>query len=266
MDDSQLQNLEDRTYNKYEAADDKWADPFAELDALKVREARGSDGDIDSSTETESKAKRERKAKVRSKKFKSLKKAVDRAKYFKSQDAVETVLGLSKERFDSSVELNIELKKDTLNGEISLPHGTGKQIRVEIFSDKTIEKIEKKQLDFEVLLAKPDDMAKIAKYARILGPKGLMPNPKNGSVTPDPESKAKELTSGGKISFKSEKKAPLIHLMIGKRSQGIEKVQENLNAVFKTINPRQIKKAYLSSSMGPGLRLDLNSFDASLTK
>lgn len=264
MDDSQLQELESRSYNKYDtgkpAVEDKWADPFAELDALKAREARIAAGEDENEAATP-KAVRVRKAKVRSKKFKHLKHQVDRSRAYKASEAIKSILELSKEAFDATIELNLELKRDAMSGEISLPHGTGKQTRVEIFSDALVEKIEKKQLDFDILLAKPADMGKIAKYARVLGPKGLMPNPKNGTITPDPETRAKELTAGGKISFKTEKKAPLVHLAVGKRSQGPEKVQENLTAVFKAINPRQVKKAFLATSMGPGIRLDIASLE-----
>lgn len=196
--------------------------------------------------------------KIRSKKYQALKSSLDRVKLYKPEDAIKTLLGVSNEKFDSSIELHLQMKKGGLSGNLELPHAAGKAKKVVIFNEEILSQIEAKKTDFDILIAKPSDMPKLAKYARILGPKGLMPNPKNGTISQKPEDAFKNF-SGNKFSYKTEKKAPLIHLVIGKKSMGEKALIENLNSILTGINSRQIKFGHICTSMSPSLKLEINS-------
>jgi len=258
MDQSQQEelNYKDSNDNKYSSAFDM-PDEF-DLISQESKKTESSEENSEDKKNSKKSTKKFNK-KVRSKKFLNLKKMVDSQKLYPIDQAIKLVIEINKEKFDPSKELNLVMKKDKLSGEVKLPHGTGKEKAVEVFSQKTIKKIESKKIDFDVLIAKPQDMGKIAKFARILGPKGLMPNPKNGTISQDPEKAAKDLK--GKMIFKTEKKAPLIHLTIGKRSFGDKKLKENLIACLKAVNYKLAKKASICTSMSPGINLDLNSIE-----
>jgi len=263
MDENQEQQVQQASYNKYTK---RSSDPFdlpeefamiAAADEARRQAAKSQDGEAAPSTETSLEKKvKLRVKKIRSHHFKNLKAKVDPKQKLSISDAVAKVIELSQENFDASIELNIVSKKDTLSGSINLPHGTGKQKKVVVFSDAILKQIEEKQINFDILVAKPEDMGKLAKYAKILGPKGLMPNPKNGTVSKDPEKSAKDL-GGNKLHYKTDKKAPLIHLIVGKRSFGLDKLCDNITAIIKAIDPKKIKSATLGSSMSPAVKLDL---------
>lgn len=170
--------------------------------------------------------------------------------------AVALLKEISRVKFDPSVELHLNLIVDKVGGELQLPHGTGKTVRVEIASDKTLVKLNDNKIDFDVLIAAPMMMPKLAKYAKILGPKGLMPNPKNGTISSDPEAAAKKF-AGGLIHYKSEPKAPLMHLVVGKLSFKNEDLIDNLRAVINAVAPKNISAAFICSSMSPSIRLQL---------
>jgi len=140
------------------------------------------------------------------------------------------------------------------SADLSLPHSAGKLVKVVIANDKVLADIEKGEIDFDILLATPELMPKLAKLARILGPKGLMPNPKNGTLTPKPEIKKKELEAGA-FTLKTEKKAPLMHLVIGKVSMDDKQLKENLVAVIKALKNKIVKLA-IAPSMGPAIKVD----------
>lgn len=169
-------------------------------------------------------------------------------------EAIKLLRGVSLAKFDPSVELHLNLKTEKLAGELQLPHGSGKKLRVEIATDKTLTKLNDNQIDFDVLIAPPAMMPKLAKYARILGPKGLMPNPKNGTISPDPAAAAKKF-AGGLTRYKSEAKAPLLHLIIGKLSFTDAQLEANLNAALNTVKSKNIADAFLCTSMSPSVRL-----------
>ena len=101
-------------------------------------------------------------------------------------------------------------------------------------------------------------MPKLARVARVLGPRGLMPNPKNGTVSPKPDEVAKKF-AGGQMNFKTEAKAPILHMVVGKMSFGNQKLQENIKVALQTVSVKNVKNATLKSTMSPGLRLDLSS-------
>lgn len=176
-----------------------------------------------------------------------------------SMDAASAVALIKKmkhAKFDESIDMHLSLGSVGLKGEVSLPHGTGKKVRVVVVSDDVIAKIESGVVDFDVLIARPDDMPKLSKLARVLGPKGLMPNPKKGTVTTNTADAVKKF-EGGSIQFKSEAKFPLIHQQVGKASFTDEQLVENIQSFIKAIGLSNIKEAYLAASMTPSIKLSI---------
>ena len=211
--------------------------------------------------ETAKKAAKKKKAKVkvRSKRYQEVMKLVDKEKLYPLTDAISLVKQTSLTKFDGTVELHVSLNPLTLGDKkdyrtaVSLPHGTGKEVRVAIADDKIVAEIEAGKINFDILVAHPTMMAKLAKVARVLGPRGLMPNPKTGTVSPDPEKRAKELSSG-QVNLKTEPGNPLIHMPIGKVSFEDKKIAENVKAVLKALGTK-VAKVTLSATMGPGVKV-----------
>lgn len=211
--------------------------------------------------ETAKKAAKKKKAKVkvRSKRYIEVMKLVDKEKLYPLTDAISLVKQTSLTKFDGTVELHVSLNPLTLGDKkdyrtaVSLPHGTGKEVRVAIADDKIVAEIEAGKINFDILVAHPTMMAKLAKVARVLGPRGLMPNPKTGTVSPDPEKRAKELSSG-QVNLKTEPGNPLIHMPIGKVSFEDKKIAENVKAVLKALGTK-VAKVTLSATMGPGVKV-----------
>lgn len=202
---------------------------------------------------------------VRSNSYKKVAEKVDSSRTYSLKEAVTLLPELKRAKFDETVELHITFVEGSVSGSTILPHGTGKQTRVAIANaadekalDALLKSIESGTIDFDVLIATPDAMPKLARAARILGPKGLMPNPKNGTVTPKAEEEAKKF-EGGQINFKTEAKFPLLHVSIGKVSFGDDKIKDNAKAVFNAISAKKIKNATLKSTMSPAIRLDVTS-------
>ena len=194
--------------------------------------------------------------KIRGKNYQSARAQVDKTKTYEPQAAIELVKKLSFTKFDATLEAHAVVKKIGTNYTLTFPYSTGKQVKVAIFSDKVLKQIEDGKLDFDVLLATKADMPKLTKLARTLGPKGLMPNPKNGTLTQDPAAKKKELEAGS-IQLKTEKKAPLIHLTFGKISMDDKALVENLQALIKVLG-LDLSKLSIASSMSPGVRVKLD--------
>ena len=190
----------------------------------------------------------------RSKRFLEAKKLIDKSKTYPLTQAIKLLRQVSQVNFDASVELHCNLSIDKLAGELELPHGTGKKQKVEIASDKTLGKLKDNLIDFDVLIAEPTMMPKLAKYAKLLGPKGLMPNPKVGTITDKPMELKKKLSKGA-VRFKSEPKAPLIHLVIGKLSFKDSQLEDNLKTAIQTIKSKNITACHLCSSMSPSIKL-----------
>lgn len=199
-----------------------------------------------------------RKKRARSKKYQTVAKLVDKNKTYALEQALELLPRLKLSNFDETVELHINTSENGISGNLTLPHGTGKKTKVAIADDKLIAEVEKGKIDFDVLLATPDTMPKLAKVAKFLGPRGLMPSPKNGTITQNPQELIKKYERG-QINFRTESKAPIIHLSVGKLSTGSEKLAENIKAVLLAIQAAKIKKAVLKSTMSPGIKLDISS-------
>lgn len=220
-----------------------------------------------------------------SKRIKESRKSVDIEKIYPLKDAVQTLSQFKPTKFDETVELHFHLNtnpKETdqsIRGTVVLPHGLGKKIRVAVFckgeleakakaagadlvgSTELIEKVANGFLDFDVVVASPDMMRDLSKLGKVLGPRGLMPTPKAGTVTMDIE-KAINEAKAGKIEFKSDKQAG-IHVGVGKRSFSSDKILENALTVITAVNQVKpgsvkgslIKSLSLSTTMGPGIRV-----------
>ena len=200
--------------------------------------------------------KTKRTEKKRGKKYLESKKKFDSTKTFSPSEAVKIVKDTSYSKFDGTVELHLVVKKAGTSIQVALPHQAGRTKKVEIASDKTIEKLKEGKIDYDVLVATPDMMPKLVPFARILGPKGLMPNPKNGTLVTDP--KKLSSFSASTITIKTEREAPLVHTVVGKVSQEDEEIVENIEAILKALGGgKQIIRGYLKATMGPAIKLKI---------
>lgn len=203
------------------------------------------------------KTKKEKFAKVRttSKRHKENEVLVSKSTLYPTDKAIETLKKFKVSKFDETVELHVNVKEKGVSGQVVLPHGTGKTLRIVVADDGILADVEKGKINFDVLVATPSMMPQLAKVARVLGPRGLMPNPKNGTITDKPEEAIKKL-SAGQVSFKTESAAPIIHVSIGKLSFDDKKLSENMNAMLSAIGEANIKSAILKSTMSPAIRLE----------
>ena len=220
------------------------------------------------------------------KKYVESTKLVESAKVYESAEAFDLVCKTAKAKFDETVELHVRLGVDSrhadqqVRGAVVLPNGTGKKVRTLVFckADKeqaakdagadyiadndTVAKINGGWMDFEVVIATPDMMGVVGRLGKVLGPRGLMPNPKAGTVTPD-VAKAVQEAKAGKIEYRLDK-ANIIHCPIGKASFGAEKLEQNFNALMEAVakakpaaaKGQYIKSCTVSSTMGPGVKVN----------
>lgn len=195
--------------------------------------------------------------KARGKKYLAARSKVDPNATYSPEDAAKLVKETSTSKFVGSVEMNIVLLKDKLgSSSVTLPNSTGATKKIEVASDETLKKLAAGKVDFDVLIATPAMMPKLVPFAKLLGPRGLMPNPKNGTISDNPE-KAKESFGENTLHLKLQKDAPLLHLLIGKVDQDGKTLAENMLAVLDTIGRSNVKKAVVSASMGPSVKLAL---------
>ena len=194
---------------------------------------------------------------VRGKRYITAKSFVDRTKTYSIDEAISLAKKTHYAKFQGSLEINLVLRgEEGVNVEVAFPFATGRTVTVAIASDELLKEIEKGNIAFTKLVAHPSMMPKLAKLARILGPKGLMPNPKDGTVTPDPEKRKKEL-EGGAVTVKAEKKAPLVHFVIGKLSQAESELAANLRALLKAYPAGKVVRCVVAGTMGPGIKVRL---------
>ncbi|MCC6711476.1 MAG: hypothetical protein IT416_03970 [Candidatus Pacebacteria bacterium] len=212
---------------------------------------------VESPEDQAEKATKQIKVRTHSKKYVSVKSKVDKTKKYDLMAAIELVKKLSYTTFDGTISAELVVREEGISAEVTLPHQTGQSKKVVIASEAVLKEIEAGNLDFDILVSSPDFMPKLAKFARILGPKGLMPNPKNGTLTPNPERAVKEL-SAGKMLIKTERKAPLMHISIGKVSMDSKAIAENIQALMKPLQGKALRLA-LSASMSPGVKVDLET-------
>lgn len=201
------------------------------------------------------------------KKLREASKLVEKNKEYSIKEALELATKTSTTKFDATVELHINLNLDprqadqNLRDTVVLPSGTGKTVRVAVADEDLLKKLDKNIIEFDVLIATPEFMPKLGKYARVLGPKGLMPNPKSGTVTTDVD-KAVEQAKAGRVEYRVDSTG-IIHLGIGKVSFGADKLMANAQAIFASVKnnkPGSIKGNYVSSitvatTMGPGIKV-----------
>ena len=224
-----------------------------------------------------------------SKGYRKVAELVDRTKLYAPLDAVKLAKQTTTVKFDATVEVAMRLGIDPrkadqmVRGTVNLPHGTGKTVRVIAFAtgqkaaeaeaagadavgtDELVARIQEGWLDFDAAIATPDQMSKIGRIARILGPRGLMPNPKTGTVTMD-VAKAVQDIKGGKIAFRVDKHSNL-HLIIGKTSFSESQLIDNYAAVLDEVmrakpsaaKGKYLKKVFLATTMGPGIPVDPNA-------
>lgn len=210
------------------------------------------------------------KIKPRSKKYKQAIEDLDRGQFYPINEAVELAIKSSYSKFTGSLEVHINTKQANIRGLVSLPFMTGKKLRILAFGkgaensgadftgdEEKINEISKGKVDFDILITTFEWMPKLAKVAKVLGPKGLMPNPKNGTIADDLK-KAVESFQAGKTEYKTESKAAVIHLSLGKLNQPKEELSENTKILLAAIGKSKIKNVYLTPTMGPSFRVDIN--------
>ncbi len=216
-------------------------------------------------------------------------KSYDRSKAYELQEATKIVIDNAKAKFDETIELHVRLGVDPrqadqqVRGVLVLPNGTGKTLRVLVIAkgekadaalaagadyvgaEEVIARIQKDNwFDFDVVITTPDMMGMVGRIGRVLGPKGLMPNPKSGTVTMDVAKAIKEVKAG-KVEYRLDKTA-IIHVAIGKKSFGVEKIAENFSALMDAIvkakpaaaKGQYIKSVTMTSTMGPGVKVNYN--------
>ncbi len=217
--------------------------------------------------------------------------AIDREHHYPLAEAVKIVKGSAKAKFDETIEVSMNLGIDakhtdqTVRGVVNLPNGTGKKVRVAVFAkgakaeeakkagadlvgaEDLAEQIQKGEMNFDRCIATPDMMAIVGRLGKVLGPRGLMPNPKVGTVTND-VAQAIGAVKGGQVQYRAEK-AGLIHAGVGKASFSEQQLVENINAFVGAVARAKptgikgvfVKKVSISSTMGPGLKLDLATLE-----
>jgi large subunit ribosomal protein L1 len=257
------------------------------------KEARKEAGDTTpQSEEAESHAKKGKapvtrpRIERRGKNYRKVAEQVESEKVYSLAEALELATKTSPVKFDASVELHVRLGVDprqadqNIRATVSLPNGTGKKIRVAVFApdadvekatkagadiagdDEFLKQLDKEELNFDILVTTPQYMPKLGKYARLLGPRGLMPNPKSGTVAAD-VAKAVTEAKAGRVEYRVDKQA-IVHLSIGKVSFGAEKLLVNANVFFDSLRsqkPASLKGAYVkttsvSTTMGPGIKVE----------
>lgn len=191
--------------------------------------------------------------------IRAAKSKVDPQKKYELVEAVKLLKSTNITKFASTVTLHINLvtKDAPTRVEVTFPHMAGAAKRVAIVTDELLKDIENAKIEFDILVTSPAFMPRLAKYAKVLGPKGLMPSPKAGTVTADPEKKAKEFALG-KTVVKAEAKFPLMHVTVGKIDQPEAELVENVRALLEAVKLKNVTKATLASTMSPGIKLQLN--------
>ena len=222
----------------------------------------------------------------RGKKYQEAAKLVEKNKLYNLKDAIDLAIKTNPAKFDASVEIHARLSVDPRQADqnirttMVLPNGNGKTVRVAVFApldvcktakaagadiaedEEFLKQLEKGDINFDILIATPQYMSKLGKFARLLGPKGLMPNPKAGTVTMDVEKAVKE-SKAGKIEYRVDKQA-IVHIGVGKISFGTDKLMENANAFFSSLKAQKpaslkgsyVKSVFVTTTMGPSIQIE----------
>ncbi len=287
MEDKPKKITKDKDTESFAKAGKRSVKAVQEKTALVAKEAKKADTTSDQPPKIVPKKNRT-KLEKRSKKYRQIAELVDKSKVYELDEAMTLVKKLNPTKFNATIELHIALNVDpkhadqNIRDNLVLPFGNGKILKVGVFSDDEesakqagadfygldtiINMIEKNNLEFEILITTPNQMPKLAKYAKILGPKGLMPNPKSGTVATD-LSRAITEVKKGKIEYRVDSYG-IIHLALAKADFPENHIQENLLAVMTSIKNNKpqsvksnyIKSVYLTTTMGPAIKLNFNSF------
>lgn len=223
-------------------------------DAVTASEAGANAGaDTESAPKEKTKSASQRN---RSKKYKAQRSKLDKTKKYSVSEAVALVKDLSYSKFDGTVSVALVVREVGQVCSVSLPHSTGKSINAVIVDEKVLAQIEAGNVEgIDVLIAEPQYMPKLAKFGKVLGPKGLMPNPKSGTLTPNPSAKKKELEAGT-LTLKTNKKEPVLHVPVGKVSMEASKLADNVEALKNAVGTKLVKMT-LSATMSPGVRVEV---------
>ena len=222
----------------------------------------------------------------RGRKYQDVAKLIEKGKVYSLKEALDLAIKTSPVKFDASVEVHARLGVDPRQADqnirttLVLPNGNGKEVRVAVFApldvaktaksagadiaedEEFLKRLDKGAIDFDVLISTPQYMPKLGKYARLLGPKGLMPNPKAGTVTADVEKAVKD-AKAGKVEYRVDKQA-IVHIGVGKVSFGADKLLENADAFFDSLKAQKpaslkghyVKSVYITTSMGPSIQIE----------
>jgi large subunit ribosomal protein L1 len=259
------------------------AKAIAEAEDKQAKEERKAQAEANSEDKPKQAAKPSRSRLERQgKKFRKAAEQVEKDKAYTLDEALDLAIKTSPTKFDATVEVHVNLNVDprhadqNIRDNLVLPAGTGKNVRVAVFADentdgadiagveKMLKQLEKGVLDFDILIATPANMPKLGKYARVLGPRGLMPNPKSGTVTTD-VAKAIAEAKAGRVEYRVDGTG-IVHLGVGKVSFGKTKLEENARAVFASIKsnkPSSVKGTYvkaihITTTMGPSMVVATN--------
>lgn len=232
-----------------EIAKDK---PEAVVEEIKKEETLPIE--VEAVEEKQVKIEKEIVIKTRGKKYLDSKAKISKTTLYKTEDAIKLIKDTSYAKFDETFEIHMTVKKIGISEQVTLPFSTGKQKRVEIADDKTIEKLKTGKIDFDLLLSTTEMMPKLVMFAKLLGPKGLMPNPKNGTVIKSAKDAVK--FQGNLITLKTEREQPLIHTSFGKVSQKTEELIKNAESILNALGgSKKILRAFVKSTMSPSVRI-----------
>lgn len=265
------------------------AKSLAEKDAEQEKAKRKTAADEKPDAKKVAKKPPRRRAERKGKKYRELNKLIDKDKTYDLADSIDLALKSNPAKFAASVELHANLSIDpkkadqSVRDQLNLPSGTGKTVKVAVFADDEDSKkakaagadivgsesiksmLDKEDIKFDALIATPAMMASLGKYAKLLGPRGLMPNPKSGTVTNSPEKAVKEIKAG-RVEYRNDSYG-IIHIALGKTNMSSSQLIDNAQAALSSIRARRpasvkgsyIKSIYVTTSMGPSIKVKLDS-------
>lgn len=255
---------------KAQSASEEKADKAAETTKDSKASAPAGSKKVEKKSKRATKKEAARKSN-RSEKYKKAAEESEKSKRYNVTDAVEKTKAGSYSKFDGTIEVHMNTTNKNMRGLVSLPFASGRKLTVLAFGkgaeesgadmvgdDEKISAIQKGKVDFDVVVTTADWMPKLAKIAAILGPRGLMPNPKSGTITTDLKKAVLDIQSG-KVEYKTDRNAQTMHLSIGKVSQNSEEIVANVKTLVNSIGKTRIKKVVLAPTMGPGVKVDMNS-------
>ena len=274
------------TEEKFAKAGKKSKKHVEEVKAEEERQARKAEAAAEPEKKAGPKPVTRTRLERRGKNYRKANEKIEKGKTYSLEEAVKLAIETSPVKFDATLEMHFRLGVDprqadqNIRSTVTLPAGTGKDVKVAVFApldlakaakaagadiaedEEFTKRLDKEAIDFDVLISTPQYMPKLGKYARLLGPKGLMPNPKAGTVTTDIEKAVKE-AKAGKIEYRVDKQA-IVHVGLGKISFGADKLMENINAFFESLKSQKpasikgqyVKSVFISTTMGPSIQIE----------